>query len=207
MTGEEVARLFTRADGAYLFARWARPLVPVAFGVEAGTLATLKGAFEAVAVLAGHGTGDVDPELGANVMVFFVRDWAELLAVPGLERLVEGLGPLVARLEAAGANQYRVFRFEASGAIKAAFVFLRMDDHLAAVPAEVLALAQAVQVVVLWSDVAFLGASPLADVGGRVMLRPEIGAVIRAGYDPVLPVMARDPAHALRLAARVGRLG
>jgi hypothetical protein len=36
-----------------------------------------------------------------------------------------------------------------------------------------------------------------------VILRPEIGAVIRAGYDPVLPAMARDPAHALRLAARV----
>ena len=39
--------------------------------------------------------------------------------------------------------------------------------------------------------------SPLALVGETVILRPEIGAVIRAGYDPVLPAMARDPSHAL----------
>jgi hypothetical protein len=34
-------------------------------------------------------------------------------------------------------------------------------------------------------------------------LRPEIAAVIRAAYDPVLPVAATDPSHALRLAARM----
>jgi hypothetical protein len=33
-------------------------------------------------------------------------------------------------------------------------------------------------------------------------LRPEIAGVIRAVYDPVLPGVARDPAHALRVAAR-----
>ena len=139
-------------------------------------------------------------------MVFFVRDWEELLAVPDLDRLVPGLADLVARLGAAGANQYRIFRFDADGAIKAAFVFLRMDAALAEMPAETLALAQAVQTILLWSDRAFDGASPLVRVGaegdGRVILRPEIGAVIRAGYDPVLPVVARDAAHALRLAAR-----
>ena len=122
--------------------------------------------------------------------------------MPDLDRLVPGLADLVARLEAAGANQYRIFRFDAAGAIKAAFVFLRMDAGLAAMPAETLALAQAVQTILLWSDRAFDGASPLVRVGERVILRPEIGAVIRAGYDPVLPAMARDPSHALRLAAR-----
>ena len=70
--------------------------------------------------------------------------------------------------------------------------------------AETLALALAVGVVLLWSDRAFAAASPLARVGERVILRPEIGAVIRAGYDPVLPGVARDLSHALRLAARVG---
>lgn len=109
-------------------------------------------------------------------------------------------------LGAAGANQYRVFRFDPDGAIRAAFVFLRMDESLAGMPAEVLALAQAVQTILLWSDRAFDGASPLVRVGERVVLRPEIGAVIRAGYDPVLPVMSREPVHALRLVARA-RLG
>ena len=198
-----IEALFTRGDGQYLFARWGRPIVPVVFGVDDASLAVFKGAFEAVVTLAGHKMAETDPELGANLMVFAFRDWGELLEVPDLDRLVPELPALVARLEAAGANQYRIFRFEAQGAIKAAFVFLKMDDSLAAMEAETLALAQAVQTVLLWSDRAFDGTSPLARVGERVILRPEIGAVIRAGYDRVMPVMARDPAHALRLAARV----
>jgi hypothetical protein len=203
MGPEEVEALFTRADGAYLFARWGRPIVPVVFGVDDASLPVIKGALEAVVTLAGHRMAETDPELGANLMVFFTRDWAELLAVPDLDRLVPELAALVARLEAAGANQYRIFRFEASGAIRACFVFLRMDAALAGMEAETLALAQAVQTILLWSDRAFDGTSPLARVGERVILRPEIGSVIRAGYDPVLPAMARDPSHALRLAARV----
>ena len=201
-----VEALFTRRDGSYLFARWGRPLVPVVFGVEDASLAVFKGAFEAVVTLAGHRMAETDPELGANLMVFCLRDWEELLAVRDLDRLVPELAGLVARLQAAGANQYRIFRFEPSGEIKAAFVFLRMDAALAAMEAETLALAQAVQTILLWSDRAFDGTSSLARAGERVILRPEIGAVIRAGYDPVLPGMARDPSHALRLAARV-RMG
>jgi len=200
----EIEALFTRGDGQYLFARWGRPIVPVVFGVADASLAVFKGAFEAVVTLAGHRMAETDPELGANLMVFVFRDWGELLEVRDLGRLVPELPALVARLEAAGANQYRLFRFDAEGAIKAAFVFLRMDDDLAAMAAETLALAQAVQVILLWSDRAFDGTSPLARVGERVILRPEIGAVIRAGYDPVLPAVARDASHALRLAARVG---
>ena len=199
----EIEALFTRADGQYLFARWGRPLVPVVFGVDDASLAVFKGAFEAVVTLAGHKMAETDPELGANLMVFCFRDWAELLEVKDLGRLVPELASLVARLQAVGANQYRIFRFDAAGAVKAAFVFLKMDAALAAMEAETLALAQAVQTILLWSDRAFDGTSPLARVGERVILRPEIGAVIRAGYDPVLPAMARDPSHALRLAARV----
>ena len=32
MQPDEIARLFTRADGTYLCARWGRPIVPVVFG-------------------------------------------------------------------------------------------------------------------------------------------------------------------------------
>ena len=86
-----------------------------------------------------------------------------------------------------------------------------MDDDLGSVPAEVLALNQAVQMILLWSDRAFTETSPLARVPGgeagpgRVILRPDIAGVIRAAYDPVLPAAARDASHALRLAARTGR--
>jgi hypothetical protein len=83
-------------------------------------------------------------------------------------------------------------------------VFLRMDAHLSAVPVEVLALSQAVQTILLWSDTAFREASALVVVEGRAVLRADIAGVIRAGYDPVLPGVSREASHALRLAARVG---
>ena len=136
-------------------------------------------------------------------MMFFCRGWDELLEVPNLDRLVEGLGPLVARLKDADANQYRVFRFDEAGAIRACFCFFRMDADLAQVPAETLALQNAVQVILLWSDTAFVGVSPLAIANGVAVLRPDIAGVIRSAYDPVMPAVANDPSHALRLVARM----
>ncbi len=206
MQTSDIEQLFTRSDGQYLCARWGRPIVPVVFGVDDATLSTVKGAIEAVVTLANHKMAETDPELGANLMVFFCRDWSELLDVPNLDRLIEGLAPLVTRLHAADANQYRVFRFDADNAIRAAFVFIRMDDALSQVPAETLALSQAVQVILLWSDTAFTDRSALAVAGETTILRPEIGALIRAAYDPVLPSVATDPAHALRLGARIGEV-
>ncbi len=202
---QEVAPLFTRADGNYVFARWGRPIVPVVFGVEDATLSVFKGAIEAVVMLAGHQMAETDPELGVNLMVFFCRDWAELPQVPNLDQLVPDLVPLVAKLQAAEANQYRIFRFDDAGAIQACFVFLRMDAQLEAVSADTLALSQAAQVILLWSDVAFRDMPPLAMIEGKAVLRPEIADVIRAAYDPVMPAAAYDASHALRLAARMTR--
>ncbi len=204
MTPQEIEQLFTRNDGSYLCARWGRPIVPIVFGVEDETLSIVKGAFEALCVLSDHKMAETDPELGSNVMMFFFRDWDELLGVPDLNRLIDGLDPMVARLKDTGANQYRVFRFDDTGAIQAAFVFLRMDDVMAKQPAEDLALSQVAQVFLLWSEQAFSKRSPLAKLeNGQVVLHPEIGAVIKAAYDPVMPPVAQDPSHALRLLARV----
>lgn len=203
---EQVSELFTRSDGTYLSARWGRPIVPVVFGVDDATLGVFKGAIEAVVTLAGHQMAETDPELGANLMVFFCRDWDELTDVPHLDQLVPDLGPLVGRLKDADANQYRIFRFDDAGAIRAAFVFLRMDHHLEAVSADTLALSQAAQTILLWSDTAFRETSPLAIVNDQTVLRPEISGVIRAAYDPIMPAVAHDASHALRLAARIGKM-
>jgi hypothetical protein len=203
-TPEAVTALFTRKDGQFVCARWGRPIVPVVFGVEDATLSVVKGAIEAVVTLADHKMAETDPELGANLMMFFLRDWDELSGVRDLDRLIPDLAPLQERLKEAEANQYRIFRFDEAGAIKAAFVFVRMDAHLSEVPAETLALSQAVQTILLWSDTAFTDRSPLARTPrGHTILRPEIGALIRAAYDPLLPVSATDSAHALRLFARI----
>lgn len=203
LTPADVAALFTRATGDYAFARWGRPIAPVIFGVDDATLAIFKGAIEAVVAHAGHTMAETDPELGANVMMFFTRNWDDMLDVPDLGQLVPDLGPLVARLNAAAANQYRFFRFDAQGAIKAAFVFLRMDDHLGQMAAQDLALAQAAQIICLWSDTAFAKTGPLADAGGVAVLRAGIAAVIRAAYAPHMPAAATDASHALRLWARL----
>ncbi|MFO7772118.1 MAG: hypothetical protein R6V38_12385 [Roseovarius gahaiensis] len=204
-SASQIEALFTRSDGSYAFARWGRPIAPVVFGVDDQTLGIVKGAVEAVAVMAGHQMAETDPELGVNLMFFFFQDWDELPQVPDMDRLVPDLVPLVDRLKAADANQYRIFRFDEAGAIKASFVFLRMDKELSTVPAETLALSQIVQTILLWSDTAFRTASPLAHIAEKqtTILRPDIADLIRAAYDPVMPPAASDPSHALRLAARI----
>lgn len=205
VTADSVTKLFTRSDGSYLFAKWGRPIAPVAFGVEDSTVSILKGAIEAVCQMAGHDVAETDAELGSNFMVFFLRQWQELLDTPNLNRMIPELAPLVDRLKGADANQYRLFRFDEQGGIKACFIFVRMDDVMSDIPAETICLGQVVQSILLWSDEAFLGSSPLALTGDNVaILKPDVALVIKAAYDPIMPVASDDPSHALRLAARVG---
>lgn len=204
MTPDEIEALFTR-KGSYAFARWNRPLAPVVFGVEDDTLTTIKGALETVANFAGVGLADTDPELGANLMVFFFRDWAELKQVPDLDKMIPDIAKIADKLGSVGASQYRTFRFDTDGGIKAAFVFVRMGGGMEKLPAETVAAMQAAQTILAWGEGAFADTSPLAvdPEAKRVILRPEIGLLIRAAYDPVLPVASDDPAHALRLSARM----
>ncbi len=188
MTPERIAALFTRGDGSYLCARWGRPVAPVIFGLADESLDVFRVAIRAGFAHAGHPVAETDPEMGANLMLFFVRDWPELSGVPDLDRLTGSPG-LLERLQAEGADQYRLFRFDGDGGIRACLVFLRMGGALA--DSHPAALAEA---VVMRSALSF---------AGEVTAGPELAALIRAAYDPVLPVAATDSAHALRLAARL----
>ena len=202
-TATEIEELFTRTDGNYVFARWGRPISPVVFGVSDETLDVVKTAIEEVCSACGHPTNDLDPELGSNLMVFFVSNWHELCELPDLNQLIPNLSNVVDRLEAVSANQYRAFRFDDIGAIQACFVFLRMDGALEQLGADSLVLAQVAQAMLLWSQTAFRDRSPLAMLeNGTVVLHPDIAAVLRAAYDPIMPARADDPSHALRLEAR-----
>lgn len=204
MDPTEIEALFAR-EGGYRFSRWGRPIVPVVFGVDDATLSIVKGAIEAVVGLAGHKMAENDPELGVNLMVFFFREWGELRGVPHLEKMVPGLSGLVDQLEAGNATQYRGFRFDDQGGIQAAFVFVRMSGGMEKLPAETIALTQAVMAILSWGERAFAESSPLAKhpETGAVILRPDVAGLIRAAYDPILPICATDPAHALRLFARL----
>jgi len=202
-TPEATEALFT-GPGGFAFARWSRPIVPVVFGVEDATLATIKGAIEAVTAIAGHRMATSDRETGANFYVFFLRDWAELAEAPVMAGLLGDPAALAARLAEADAGHYRAFRFDAeSGGIAACITLIRMDEAAAALPAEVIALDLAVQGMLLWGEGAFAAASPLATLpDGGAIVRPDIANLLRAAYDPVLPDAGRDPALALRLHAR-----
>ncbi|WP_226554114.1 hypothetical protein [Celeribacter naphthalenivorans] len=203
ITPDRIEEFFTRSNGDYVFARWGRPIAPVVFGVEDETLVTVKSAIEACVAIAGHRIEEMDPELGTNLMVFFLSDWAELLDVPHMGDLIPDLEARVATLQSRGAHQYRAFRFDDQGAIKACFTFVRMGGAMDEVPAEVIALSQAVQAMLLWSDVEFTQDSPLAVTSEGTVVRPDVANVLRAAYNPMLPNAARDASHALRLYARV----
>ena len=204
MSPENITAYFTRTDETFAFARWGRPIAPIVFGVEDETLGLVKSAIEVVTALANHSMAETDSELGSNMMIFFFREWKELCEVPKLDQIVPELGALTLKLEKAQANQYRFFRFDEAGGIKACFIFVRMDEHLNAVSAETLCLSQIVQSILLWSDCAFQITSPLALMpNGGTILRPEIGELIRAAYDPALAVYSDQPSHALRMFARM----
>lgn len=184
---EQIAALFTR-DGRYLCARWGRPVAPVIFGLADETLDIFRNVTRAALAHAKHPLAETDPEMGANMMGFFLRDWAELADLPDLEELT-GRTDLPARLQAQGADQYRMFRFDPDGGIRACLTFVNMGGALAdAHP------AQLAETLVMRSLLTF---------AQDVQPSRELADLIRAAYDPVMPVAATDPSHALRLSARL----
>lgn len=186
---DEITALFTR-DGRYLCARWGRPVAPVIFGLSDETLEVFRSVTRTALAHAGHPIAETDPEMGANLMMFFVRDWDDLADIPDLAQLT-GQPDLPERLEAGAADQYRIFRFDADGGIRACMSFVNMGGRLAdAHPAE-LAEAMMMRAMLTFTR----------DVSPSV----ELADLIRAAYDPVMPVAATDPSHALRLAARLPR--
>lgn len=188
MTPDQIQQLFTRDDGSYLCARWGRAVAPVIFGLADESLDIFRAALRAGFAHAGHPVIDTDPEMGSNLMLFFMRDWDELTGVPDLDQLT-GIPDLPARLAGQAADQYRLFRFDTDGSIRACLCFLRMSGALAdAHPAE---LAEALTMRSLLSFARDIAPSQ------------DLAALIRAAYDPVLPAVATDPSHALRLSARL----
>ena len=188
MTADEITELFTR-DGSYLCARWRRPVAPVIFGLADESLGIFRSVIRAALADAGHPVTDTDPEMGANLMMFFCRDWDELAGIPDLDRL-SGQPDLVTRLRGADADAYQIFRFEEDGAIRACLSFMRMQGAMAGQHPAMLAETLATRALLTFSR--------------EVTASTELASLIRAAYDPVMPHSARDPSHALRLAARLG---
>ncbi|MEM1346337.1 MAG: hypothetical protein AAGI34_17375 [Pseudomonadota bacterium] len=201
---DALTALFTRSEGDFRFARWGRALAPVIYGTDDAGVALFETGLARVATLAGLPIQDLDPELGANFMVFFVQRWPDLKGIPHLERLIPDLAKLVDMLGATGANQYRIFGFDDAGAIRICLTLIRYDDDLQSIPGAAVAVHQSLLGMLLWSDTAFLGESPVARLdNGECVVKPWYGRLLQAAYDPTLPDTADDPAFAWRLAGRM----
>lgn len=188
LTLDGITRLFTR-DGRYLCARWGRPVAPVIFGLDDASLDIFRAALRAVLADIRHPLAETDPEMGANLLMFFVRDWNELSGLPDLARLT-GQPDLPTRLMSEQADQYRIFRFDPDGGIRACLSFVRMEGALRDIHPAALAEVLAIRAMLTFAH--------------DVTPSPGLARLIRAAYDPVMPVAAHDPAHGLRLAARIG---
>ena len=183
MTPEAIEALFTR-EGRFLCARWGRPVAPVLFGLADETLAVFQAVIRAVLDRTGVPMAETDPETGANLIGFFVRDWAELTAIPDFDVLT-GIADLPGRLQAEGTARYRLFRFDPEGTIRACLTFARITDEHPGPLAESVAV------------------NALLTFAHEIRPATELAGLLRAAYDPVLPGCSTDPAHALRLAARI----
>ncbi|MEO1911215.1 MAG: hypothetical protein ABGX10_12435 [Paracoccus sp. (in: a-proteobacteria)] len=188
ITVNRIEALFTQSDQRFLCARWGRPVAPVIFGLADESLDIFRAAIKAGFAHAGHPVIETDPEMGANLMVFFLRSWDELKDIPDLAHLT-GVADLPQRLAAGTADQYRLFRYDDHGGIRACLTFLNMSGPLADAHPALLA-----ERVMMQSALTF--ATDFTADG-------QMAALIRAAYDPVLPVASDQPTHALRLAARV----
>ncbi len=204
LTPGRVEELFAAREGGYRFSRWGRPIAPVVFGVDDETLDHLKDAMRSVVNISGAEFAETDPELGANLMVFFCTEWDELDMVPNLGQLLPDFEILKSSLKRTGANQYRTFSFDEQGAIRVCIVLLRYDEHMANATIQTIGVGQMTQCILLWGDEAFKDDSPIAIVpeNGMCIVKPGYAALIRAAYDPAMPPSATDASHAMRLAAR-----
>tara|TARA_R110002096_G_scaffold22170_9_gene71591 strand:- start:28856 stop:29521 length:666 start_codon:yes stop_codon:yes gene_type:complete len=208
MDAAKIEKLFTMPDGQFMFSRWNRPIVPIVFGVDDETLMHLKTAIVTTVGLTGTKIAETDPELGANFMWFFCQDWDEILTVPDLEKLIPSIKDIIARLQTTTTKTYRVFSFEKEGGIKMCIQLVKVADETADIPIQTLAVGETYQCLALFSPHAFLEQSPIGRIeeNGLVLAKPDYAALIRAAYDPVLPVATNDKTHAMRLAPRVARL-
>ncbi|MDO5528798.1 MAG: hypothetical protein Q4F71_05290 [Paracoccus sp. (in: a-proteobacteria)] len=187
LTPDDIAALFTRADGSFLCARWGRPVAPVIFGLADETLAIFRSAIGAALSHAGLPMTETDPESGANWLLFAAKDWDDIAAIPDMDRLT-GRPDLPAQMAKANASSYQLFRFDDTGAIRAALGFLILGGPAKESHPAQLAETMAMRALLTW-------ARPITPT-------PALAALTRAAYAPELPAAATDPSHAYRLAAR-----
>jgi len=201
---EEIEALFTGDNNTFHFARWNRPIVPIVFGVDDETLTHLKSSIVTTVGITGNKIEETDPELGANFMWFFCQEWSEVLSVPDLQELIPNIKDIVEKLQFSSTKSYRIFSFDPEGGIKMCVQLIKVSDETAEMSIQALATGETFQCLALFSANAFINESPIAQISQNNLCipKPKYAALVRAAYDPILPVASQDKTHALRLLAR-----
>ena len=203
---ERIQRLF--GGDNFKFARWGGPISPVVVGLDDKGAKLFEEAIGAVADVAGAKIEEIDPEMGANFMVYVMGDWAHAALAPNLPNFLPDLPDLIERLTKANANRYRVFAFDDQGAIRAAITLLRYDEQMQAAPVDYIALTEAALGMLVFDEAGVANDRPVImakfeDDDARAILTPWHAMLLRAAYDPAIPAGAKDPSLAMRLAARI----
>ncbi|MGB0508071.1 MAG: hypothetical protein ACPGGK_17940 [Pikeienuella sp.] len=210
---DDVARIQALFGGdAFKFARWGGPICPVVVGLDDKGTQLFEEAIGAVVELAGAKLDEIDPEMGANMMVYIMGDWAHAAQAPNLPNFIPDLPLLIERLNKAGANRYRVFAFDDQGAIRASITMLRYDEQMQEAPVDYIALTEAALAMLVYDEGGVMQDRPVIlakfedddeDIA-RAVVSPWHGRLLAAAYDPTIPAGSKDPSLALRLAARIG---
>jgi hypothetical protein len=204
---DRIKKLF--GGDSFKFARWGMPISPVVIGLDQKGAQLFEEAIGAVADLAGVEMEDLDPEMGANMMIYIMSDWAHASRAPNLPKFLPDLPALVERLTAMNANRYRVFAFDDQGAIRASITLLRYDEQMRAAPVDYIALSEAALAMLVYDEAGTADDRPVVmakfddDDDARAIIDPWHAMLIRAAYDSALPAGSKDPVLAMRLAARI----
>ncbi|MEX2518471.1 MAG: hypothetical protein WD969_03965 [Paracoccaceae bacterium] len=210
-TAARIRRLFgDEGRETFKFARWGCAIAPAVIGLDEPGGRLFGEAIKLVANVAGVQMEDIDQEMGANFLIYVMQDWAHASRAPNLPGFLPDLPALIERLQAASANRYRVFAFDDQGAIRAAITLLRYDDQMRAAPVDYIAMTEAALGMLVYDEAGVAADRPVVmtrldeDGEARAALSPWHARLLRAAYDPAIPAGSKDPALALRLAARLG---
>ena len=207
-TANRIQRLF--GGDNFKFARWSGSISPVVVGLDDKGTQLFEEAIGAIAEVAGLKIDEIDPEMGANMMVYVMGDWAHAKQAPNLPTFLPDLPALIDRLNQANANRYRVFAFDDAGAIRASITLLRYDEQMQEAPVDYIALTEAVLATLVFDERGVAEDRPVIiakfedDDYALAVLSPWHAKLLKAAYDPTIPAASGETSLAMRLAARVG---
>jgi hypothetical protein len=182
-------------DRRFLFAKWAKPIVPAFYGLEASSMTIMRSGLERAARICGAKLGEDDHVYGANLVFIVCQDWSELNKSPVLRAFVSAPEQLSRVLTASKTNQYRLFKTAKENGIEIALVLLRMDEKLSSLPPQAMALSQAAQALLVTADDAFAKDNPVT-IGrhGRGLLKRWMQRLLEAAYREETPAYSEDVA-------------